>query len=49
MGSEGKERMILPYKYRVAIALLHFIMRFLDKIYEGNDDEWGDAPWIDIQ
>ena len=39
----------MQYKYRLAIALMHFIMRFMDKIYEGNDDWWGDAPWLDIQ
>ena len=41
--------MSLPYKYRLALALAHFVMRFMDKIYEGNDDWWGDAPWLDIQ
>jgi len=39
----------MPYKYRLAIALMHCVMRFMDKIYEGNDDWWGDAPWLDIQ
>ncbi len=40
---------ILPYKYRVAIAFLHFIMRLLDKIYEG-EDIWGpEEPWWDTQ
>ena len=39
----------MPYKYRLALAFAHFIMRFMDKIYEGNDDNWGDAPWLDIQ
>ena len=41
--------MKMPYKYRLAIALMHCVMRFMDKIYEGNDDWWGDAPWLDIQ
>jgi hypothetical protein len=41
--------MSLPYKYRLALTLAHFVMRFMDKIYEGNDDNWGDAPWLDIQ
>jgi hypothetical protein len=40
---------LLPYKYRVVIALLHFIMRLLDKIYEG-EDIWGEeTPWWDTQ
>ena len=35
-------------KQRLALALIHFLMRFMDKIYEG-EDTWGDAPWLDIQ
>ncbi len=41
--------MQLPYKYRVVIASMHFFMRLLDKIYEG-EDIWGEeTAWWDTQ
>jgi hypothetical protein len=45
----GRYMIQLPYKYRVAIAAMHFFMRLLDKIYEG-EDIWGEeTPWWDTQ
>ncbi len=40
--------MPLSRRHIMLLAFVHFIMRFMDKIYEG-EDKWGDAPWLDIQ
>jgi len=33
-------------KARLLISFMHFVMRLLDKIYEG-EDIWGEEPWWD--